>query len=73
MEITIGVQNVARELVVETDATADEVTKHIRKAIETGAPIEIRDSRGRHVIVPAAVVGYVEIGDEVRKVGFHTI
>lgn len=73
MEITIGVQNVARELVVETDATADEVSKHVRKAIETGAPIEIKDSRGRHIIVPSTTVGYVEIGDEVRKVGFHTI
>ena len=73
MEITIGVQNVARELVVETDQAADEVAAAIRKALDTGAALELTDSRGRRVIVPAGTVGYVEIGDETRKVGFHTI
>lgn len=73
MEITIGVQNVPRELVVETDATADAVAKDIRKALEAGAPVDVTDTRGRRYIVPAATVGYVEIGDEVRKVGFHSV
>lgn len=73
MEITFGVQNVPRELVVETDATADAVTKQIRKALEAGTVIEITDSRGRQVLVPSANVGYVEIGDETRRVGFHTV
>lgn len=73
MEITIGLQNVARELVVETDATADEVTKLVRKAIEAGTSIELTDTRGRRIIVPSGTVGYVEIGDEARKVGFHTL
>lgn len=73
MEITIGVQNVARELVVETDATADEVAKAVRKALDAGDALELTDTRGRHIIVPSGTVGYIEIGDEARKVGFHTI
>lgn len=73
MEITIGVQNVPRELVVETDATAESVTKQVRKALETGTLIEITDTRGRQILVPAANVGYIEIGDETRRVGFRTI
>jgi len=73
VEITIGVQNVPRELVVETDATADSVAKQVRKALETGGPIEIVDTRGRHVIVPAGTVGYIEIGDETRRVGFRAL
>ncbi|WP_149204324.1 DUF3107 domain-containing protein [Actinotalea subterranea] len=74
MEITIGVQHVARELVLETDQTSEKVTKDVLKALEVGAPLEFTDSRGRHVVVPAGVVGYVEIGgDETRKVGFHNI
>jgi len=73
VEITIGVQNVPRELVVETDATAESVTKTVRKALETGTVIEITDTRGRQILVPVANVGYVEIGDETRRVGFHTI
>ena len=74
MEITIGVQNVARELVVETDQTADDAAKAIRKALDAGQALELTDTRGRRIIVPAGTVGYVEIGDESRsKVGFHTI
>lgn len=73
VEITIGVQNLPRELVVETDATADAVATLVRKALETGNPVEITDTRGRHIIVPAATIGYVEIGDEARRVGFHNL
>jgi hypothetical protein len=73
VEITIGVQNVPRELVVETDATAESVTKAVRKALETGTVIELTDTRGRQILVPAANVGYIEIGDETRRVGFRTI
>lgn len=73
MEITIGVQNVPRELVVETDATAESIAKQVRAAITGSTVIEITDTRGRLILVPAANVGYVEIGDETRRVGFHTV
>lgn len=74
MEITIGVQHVARELVVETDQASDKVAKDVLKAMEVGAPLDLTDNRGRRVIVPAATLGYVEIGgDETRKVGFHSV
>lgn len=74
MEITIGVQNVARELVVETDQTADQVAEGVRSALAAGTPLELTDTRGRRVVVPAAILGYVEIGgDETRRVGFHNI
>ena len=74
MEITIGVQHVARELVLETDQTSDRVTQDVLKALEVGAPIELTDTRGRRIIVPAASFGYIEIGgEEIRKVGFHNI
>jgi hypothetical protein len=73
VEITIGVQNVPRELIIETDATAEAMTKQIRKALDAGTVIEIADSRGRQVLIPVANVGYVEIGDETRRVGFHTV
>ncbi len=73
MEITIGVQNVARELVVETDQTAEDVALAVSKALSAGVPLEFTDTRGRRIIVPAGTVGYVEVGDEARKVGFHTI
>lgn len=74
MEITIGVQHVARELVLETDQTSEKVVADVRKALESGAPLELTDTRGRHVVIPAASLGYVEVGgDEQRKVGFHNL
>lgn len=74
MEVTIGVQNVARELVLETDQNSEQVTKDVLKALEAGTAIDLTDSRGRRVLVPASTVAYVEVGgDETRKVGFHNI
>ena len=74
MEITIGVQHVARELVVETDQSSEQVAADVLRALESGAPVELTDSRGKRVIVPAATIGYIEIGsDETRRVGFHNI
>ena len=74
MEITIGVQHVARELVVETDQSSEQVAADVLRALESGAPVELTDSRGKRVIVPAATIGYIEIGsDETRRVGFHNL
>ena len=73
VEITIGVQHIARELVLETDQTADAVAKLVRKSLETSTPVELTDSRGRKVIVPAGALGYIEIGAEARPVGFHSL
>ncbi|WP_166845983.1 DUF3107 domain-containing protein [Isoptericola sp. BMS4] len=74
MEITIGVQNQARELVVETDESADAVATTVREALDAGGVLELTDSRGRRVLVPTAALGYVELGaEEPRKVGFGAI
>jgi hypothetical protein len=72
VEITIGVQHVARELVLETDQTSEQVLEAVTKALQSGTPLALTDSRGRRVIVPAGSLGYVEVGgDENRRIGFH--
>ena len=74
VEITIGVQHVARELVLETDRTSEQVAADVQAALSSGEPLEITDTRGRRVVVPAAALGYIEIGgDEARRVGFHNL
>ncbi|MEU2201760.1 DUF3107 domain-containing protein [Isoptericola sp. NPDC019482] len=74
MEITIGVQNLARELVVETDQTAEDVTAAVRGAIADGGVLELTDSRGRTILVPTATIGYVEVGStEQPRVGFGAL
>lgn len=74
MEITIGVQNLPREIVLESDQTADQVAAAVAAALSGAPALELTDTRGRRVIVPTAVLGYVEIGAETKaRVGFGTI
>ena len=71
MEVTIGVQNVARELTVETDSPTSEVTAAVEAALADGAVLRLTDNRGRSVFVSAGVIGWVQVGDsEKGRVGF---
>jgi len=70
MEIRIGVQNVTREIVVETDKSSDDISALVSKALPGGV-LDLMDVQGRRVIVPSAALAYVQIGEEVkRRVGF---
>lgn len=70
MEIRIGIQNVTRELVIETDKSSDEIAGLVAKAISDGS-LDITDVKGRRVIVPAGSLAYVDLGEETkRRVGF---
>lgn len=74
MEVTIGVQNLARELVVETEQTAESVAAAVADALGGAPALELTDARGRRIIVPTASIGYVEIGtEEQRRVGFGSL
>ena len=74
MEITIGVQNLARELVVETDQSTEQLAEVVAAALGGKPALELVDTRGRRIIVPTASIGYVEIGGETKgRVGFGTI
>lgn len=71
MEVTIGVQNVARELAVETDTDAAEVTAAIETALRDGGVLKLTDTKGRSVLVPGSVIGWVQVGESDKgKVGF---
>jgi len=75
VEITIGVQNVAREIVVDSDQSADEVAAAVSAALTgTSAVLDLTDSKGRRVLVPTASLAYVEVGAETKvRVGFGSI
>ncbi|KQQ80251.1 MULTISPECIES: DUF3107 domain-containing protein [Micrococcaceae] len=71
MEIKIGVQNVGREIVLESNQDAETVAKVVGEAIKGGGELRLTDDKGRLIIVPGNALGYVEIGaEEVRRVGF---
>ncbi len=72
MEIRIGITNSGRELTFDTNQSAAEVSQAVTSALESqAASVTFTDVRGNTYIIPAATLGYVEIGtEEARRVGF---
>lgn len=74
IEIRVSVTDTAREIVLESDTTRDDVIAAVNHAMSENSPLVLTDHRGRQVIVPAAKIGFVEIAAPTeRKVGFATI
>ncbi|OMH29009.1 ATP-binding protein [Tersicoccus phoenicis] len=74
MEIKIGIQNVGREIVFESDQTADAVAAAVAESLAKGTVLTLTDTKGRQIIVPSAVLAYVEVGtEEQRRVGFGAL
>lgn len=74
MEITIGVRNVQREITLESTQSPDEVLAAVDKAIAGASSLVLQDEKGRHVVIPAGALGYVELGPtEQRRVGFGLV
>jgi hypothetical protein len=73
VEVKIGVQYSARELIVDSAQTADEVQQVVLAAVAKGDDgiLDLVDDRGRRILVPVSKLTYVEIGEpESRRVGF---
>lgn len=74
MEVKIGVQHAAREIVLESAQSADEVAKLVSSALGDDTVLALADEKGRQVLVPVDKLAYVEIGEpEVRRVGFGAL
>ena len=74
MEVKIGVRDVAREVVLESDLSPDAVAEAVDSAISSQALLRLTDDHGRLVLVPGPLIGYVEIGaPESRRVGFGAL
>lgn len=73
MEVKIGVQYATRELLVETDESAEDIEKSVIQALESGGTFALTDSKGRRTVVPADKLAYVEIGSShIGQVGFRS-
>ncbi len=75
MEVKIGVQYAARELVLESAQSPDEVAKAVADALKADLGVlSLVDEKGRRVLVPADKLAYVEIAEnEQRRVGFGAL
>ena len=73
MEIKIGVQQTAREIMLESDQSPEEIDAAVRAALADGGVLGLEDDKGRRVLVPADRLAYVEISpSSARRVGFGT-
>ena len=69
--IRIAVSDVTSEIAFESADSPKDIKAAIDKAIAAGSILSLTDNKGREYIVPAAKIGYVEIGEQSeRRVGF---
>jgi hypothetical protein len=75
VEVKIGVQHVARELVLESAQSPQDVEKAVAEALRADLGVlSLVDDKGRRVLVPADKLAYVEIAEtEQRRVGFGAL
>jgi hypothetical protein len=74
VEVKIGVRDVAGQVVLESDSTPEEVAEAVSAAVADGSVLRLTDDKGRLVMVPGGLIGFVEIGPQVeRRVGFGTV
>jgi len=74
VEVRIGIQSVPRELIVETDTSADQIERDLRAALEASSVFTLTVQKGGKVLIPPDKIAYVEfVGPEARRVGFGNI
>lgn len=75
VEVKIGVQNAARELLLESEQSPEAIEAAVQTALESQhGVLTLVDDRGRRILVPADRLAYVEIGEQVeRRVGFGAL
>lgn len=70
-QVRIAVSDIASEISFESAENPKEIKSAIEKALSSGTVLSLIDSKGREYLVPAAKIGYVEIGEQSeRRVGF---
>ncbi|MDR2619580.1 MAG: DUF3107 domain-containing protein [Propionibacteriaceae bacterium] len=75
MEVKIGLAQLPREIVIDARENAEDIIAQLRDALtQDGGLLTLTDEKGRRVIVTAARIGYLELGQEhARPVGFGTL
>lgn len=74
MDIELGIQNVVKPVTFTTDESADQISQTIAEAVANDRTIDLTDSKGRRIIVPARALGYAIIGSETKHaVGFANL
>ncbi|MFZ2625225.1 MAG: DUF3107 domain-containing protein [Propionibacterium sp.] len=75
MDIKIGIENINRELSVDTDQDREQIKDALDAAFaqESGL-LTLTDTKGGQVIVPVSKIAYIQLGQEhARQVGFGAV
>jgi hypothetical protein len=71
VEVKIGIQMAARELVVDTGASPEEIKQALMAAVAENKLFVVTDSKGGTILVPGDKIAYVEVDHaEPRRIGF---
>jgi Protein of unknown function (DUF3107) len=72
VDVRIGVSDIARELVISSHATQDEIEALVAAAFkDPKSTLTLVDEKGKRLLIPASKVAYVEIAPaDGRRVGF---
>ena len=71
MEIFIGIRDNTRQLALDTDLSENELIAKVNEAISHNALLDLTDTKGERILVPAHAIGYVQIANKSqRRVGF---
>lgn len=74
MEVKIGVRDIAGQVMLESEQTPEQVAAAVAAAVKDGSLLQLADEKGRLVIVPGGLIGFVEIGpSNERRVGFGAL
>jgi hypothetical protein len=74
VEVKIGIRDIARDIVLESEQSPEDVTAAVESAVTSGSLLKLTDEKGRLVVIPGGLIGFVEIGaPESRRVGFGTL
>jgi hypothetical protein len=77
LEVKIGIQSIPRELVVDTDTSADEIERALAAALNGPADesvFAIDTVKGGRLLIPAGKIAFIEFSpDQARRVGFGNI
>lgn len=71
MEIKIGVREIGRELVVETETPAEDIERAFSEALKDNGVFTLVAANGRRLLLSAQQIGYLDMATEhSRPVGF---
>ena len=72
--VRVGISETSQELHFEVSLEAAKVVTLAQEAINSGKTLELTDIKDRVILVPAAKISYIEIGDTTdQKVGFTSL